>query len=301
MKTTLEELLVFRTVVDTGSITAAAEQLRQTVSGISRALRRLEGKLDTTLLTRTTRRLTLTDEGHAFLAHARSILAAVDEAEDQLLSRRLQPAGRLRVNAAAPFILHVMAPLVAEFRQRYPQIDLELNTDDLVIDLLEEDTDVAVRIGPLRDSTLRAKALGGSALKVLASPAYLKAHGRPRSVADLRKYALLGFSQRESLNHWPLSGDHGDRLHITPTVKASSGETLRWLALRGEGIVCLSDFMTLEDRRRGDLVQVLPKHTVQVLQPIHAVYYRSAQVSLRIACFLDFMDEQLGQTAWNVR
>ena len=301
MKTTLEELLVFRTVVDTGSITAAAEQLRQTVSGISRALRRLEGKLDTTLLTRTTRRLTLTDEGHAFLAHARSILAAVDEAEDQLLSRRLQPAGRLRVNAAAPFILHVMAPLVAEFRQRYPQIDLELNTDDLVIDLLEEDTDVAVRIGPLRDSTLRAKSLGGSALKVLASPAYLKAHGRPRSVVELRKHVLLGFSQRESLNHWPLSGDHGDRLHITPTVKASSGETLRWLALRGEGIVCLSDFMTLEDRRRGDLVQVLPKHTVQVLQPIHAVYYRSAQVSPRIACFLDFMDEQLGQTAWNVR
>ncbi|MFY9476810.1 MAG: LysR substrate-binding domain-containing protein [Aquabacterium sp.] len=301
MKTTLEELLVFRTVVDTGSITAAAEQLRQTVSGISRALRRLEDKLDTTLLTRTTRRLTLTDEGHAFLAHARNILTAVDEAEDQLLSRRLQPAGRLRVNAAAPFILHVMAPLVAEFRQRYPQIDLELNTDDLVIDLLEEDTDVAVRIGPLRVSTLRAKALGGSALKVLASPAYLKSHGRPRSVADLRKHVLLGFSQRESLNHWPLAGDHGDRLHITPTMKASSGETLRWLALRGEGIVCLSDFMTLEDRRRGDLVQVLPKHTVQVLQPIHAVYYRSAQVSLRIACFLDFMDEQLGQTAWNVR
>ena len=296
MKTTLEELLVFRTVVDTGSITAAAEQLRQTVSGISRALRRLEDKLDTTLLTRTTRRLTLTDEGHAFLAHARGILAAVDEAEDQLLSRRLQPAGRLRVNAAAPFILHVMAPLVAEFRRRYPQIDLELNTDDLVIDLLEEDTDVAVRIGPLRDSTLRAKSLGGSALKVLASPAYLKAHGRPRNVAD-----LLGFSQRESLNHWPLSGEHGDRLHITPTMKASSGETLRWLALRGEGIVCLSDFMTQEDRHRGDLVQVLPRHTVQVLQPIHAVYYRSAQVSPRIACFLDFMDEQLGQTAWNVR
>lgn len=301
MKTTLEELLVFRTVVDTGSITAAADQLRQTVSGISRALRRLEDKLDTTLLTRTTRRLTLTDEGHAFLAHARGILTAVDEAEDQLLSRRLQPAGRLRVNAAAPFILHVMAPLVAEFRQRYPQIDLELNTDDLVIDLLEEDTDVAVRIGPLRDSTLRAKSLGGSALKVLASPAYLKAHGRPRSVADLRKHVLLGFSQRESLNHWPLSGEHGDRLHITPTMKASSGETLRWLALRGEGIVCLSDFMTQEDRRRGDLVQVLPRHTVQVLQPIHAVYYRSAQVSPRIACFLDFMDEQLGQTAWNVR
>ena len=303
MKTTLEELLAFRTVVDTGSITSAAEQLGQTVSGISRALRRLEGKLDTTLLTRTTRRLTLTDEGHAFLAHARTILSAVDEAEDQLLSRRLQPAGRLRVNAAAPFILHVVAPLVADFRQRYPQIDLELNTDDLVIDLLEEDTDVALRIGPLRDSTLRAKALGGSALKVLASPAYLKAHGRPRNAADLQqhgKHVLLGFSQRESLNHWPLRGDHGERLHIRPTMKASSGETLRLLALQGEGLVCLSDFMTHEDRRRGDLVQVLPRDTVQVLQPIHAVYYRSAQVSPRITCFLDFMAEHMAKAPWHV-
>ena len=101
MKTTLEELLAFRTVVDTGSVTAAAEQLGQTVSGVSRALRRLEEKLETTLLSRTTRRLSLTDEGAAFLAQARSILAAVDEAEEQIALRRQQPAGRLRVNAAS--------------------------------------------------------------------------------------------------------------------------------------------------------------------------------------------------------
>ena len=140
-----------------------------------------------------------------------------------------------------------------------------------------------------------------SAIQSFASPALQSMYGRPRSVTELRKHVLLGFSQRESLNHWPLSGEHGDRLHIKPTMKASSGETLRLLALQGEGIVCLSDFMTQEDRRRGDLVQVLPRHTVQVLQPIHAVYYRSAQVSPRIACFLDFMDEQLKQAAWNVR
>ena len=130
MKTTLEELLAFRTVVDTGSVTAAAEQLGQTVSGVSRALRRLEEKLETTLLSRTTRRLSLTDEGTVFLAQARQILSAVDEAEEQIALRRQQPAGRLRVNAAMPFMLHVVAPLVPDFRARYPQIELELNTNE---------------------------------------------------------------------------------------------------------------------------------------------------------------------------
>lgn len=301
MKTTLEELLAFRTVVDAGSVTAAAEQLGQTVSGISRALKRLEDKLETSLLSRTTRRLSLTDEGHAFLARARAILAAVDEAEEQVAARRHQPAGRLRVNAAMPFMLHVVSPLVADFRARYPQIDLELNTNDMVIDLLEEDTDVAIRIGTLRDSTLRARSLGTSTLRVLASPAYLKAHGRPRSVEQLTQgHTLLGFAQPESLNHWPLRGTHGDRLRIGPALLASSGETLRQLALDGAGIVCLSDFLTEGDRRRGDLVQVLARDTVEVLQPIHAVFYRNTQLSSRIGCFLDFMVERIAGLPWAV-
>jgi DNA-binding transcriptional LysR family regulator len=299
MKTTLDELLAFRTVIDAGSITAAAEQLGQTVSGISRSLRRLETKLDTSLLSRTTRRLSLTEEGAAFLANARQILAAVDEAEEQLVSRRQQPAGRLRVNAAAPFMLHVLAPLVPEFRSLYPQIDLELNSDELFIDLLEEDTDVAVRIGPLRDSTLRARPMGGSMLRVLASPAYLKEHGRPRNVQQLvERHTLLGFNQPESLNLWPLRGAHGDRLRIAPAVKASSGETLRQLALAGAGIMCLSDFMTAEDRRRGDLVQVLPRDTVEVIQPINAMFYRNTQLSSRITCFLDFLGERISKMGW---
>ena len=297
MKTTLEELLAFRTVVDTGSVTAAAEQLGQTVSGVSRALRRLEEKLETTLLSRTTRRPSLTDEGAAFLAQARSILAAVDEAEEQIALRRQQPAGRLRVNAAMPFMLHVIASLVPDFRTQYPQIELELNTNDLIIDLLEEDTDVAIRIGTLRDSTLRSRLLGTRRLRVLASPAYLKAHGRPRSVEALKDHALLGFVQPDSLNQWPLRGPHGDRMHIEPVLKASSGETLRQLALQGAGIVCLADFMTEEDRRRGDLVQVLPEATVEVLQPIHAVYYRNTQLASRITCFLDFLEARLAHTA----
>ena len=295
MKTTLDELLAFRTVVDSGSITAAAEQLGQTVSGISRALGRLEEKLDTTLLNRTTRRLVLTEEGSNFLLRARAILASVDEAEEQMARRRQQPAGRLRVNAAMPYMLHVIVPLVPAFRQQFPQIELELNTNDLVIDLLEQDTDVAIRIGALRDSTLHARPLGHHSLRVLASPAYLQAHGRPTQVGHLAQHSLLGFAQPVSLNHWPLRGPQGDSLQITPALHASSGETLRQLALAGAGIVCLADFMTLHDRQRGGLVQVLVRDTVEVRQPVNAVYYRNTQLSSRIACFLDFLDHQTRQ------
>lgn len=295
MKTTLDELLAFRTVVDSGSITAAAEQLGQTVSGISRALGRLEEKLDTTLLNRTTRRLVLTEEGSNFLQRARAILASVDEAEEQMARRRQQPSGRLRVNAAMPYMLHVIVPLVPAFRQQFPQIELELNTNDLVIDLLEQDTDVAIRIGALRDSTLHARPLGHHSLRVLASPAYLQAHGRPTQVGHLAQHSLLGFAQPVSLNHWPLRGPQGDSLQITPALHASSGETLRQLALAGAGIVCLADFMTAHDRQRGDLVQVLVRDTVEVRQPINAVYYRNTQLSSRIACFLDFLDQQTRQ------
>jgi DNA-binding transcriptional LysR family regulator len=305
MKMTLDELLAFRTVADTGSITAAAEQLSQTVSGISRALQRLEGKLATALLTRTTRRLSLTEEGAAFLVLAREILAAVDAAEETLLSRHQQPAGRLRVNAAAPFMLHVVVPLVSEFRAAYPQVDLELNTDDLVIDLLEDSTDVAIRIGALRDSTLHARTLGSSRLRVLAAPAYIKAHGKLNSVAQLRDtnagHVLLGFTQPESLNQWPLRGPHGDRLAVLPSMNASSGETLLQLALRGVGIVCLSDFLTAEYRARGDQVQLLMRDTVEVLQPIHAVFYRNTQLASRISCFLDFMAARVAAMSWVVR
>jgi DNA-binding transcriptional LysR family regulator len=153
MKTSLDELLAFTAVIDSGSITAAAEQLGQTVSGVSRSLSRLEEKLGTTLLTRTTRRLELTPEGQVFLASARGILASVEAAEEQMAARRQKPAGRLRVNAASPFMLHVIVPLVDDFRRQFPDIELELNSNEDIIDLIEQRTDVAIRIGTLRDST----------------------------------------------------------------------------------------------------------------------------------------------------
>lgn len=294
MKTTLEELQAFAAVVDGGSITAAADQLAQTVSGISRALSRLEKKLDTTLLRRTTRRIELTEEGQAFLLRTRAILASIDEAEESMAARRQQPSGRLRVNAATPFMLHAVVPLVPAFRSAYPGITLELNTDEMNIDLLERRTDVAIRIGLLQDSTLHARPLCTSRLRVLASPGYLARAGRPRSVADLAGHTLLGFNQPESLNRWPLRGAHGDEWPTVPTLTASSGETLRQLALQGVGVVCLSDFMTAGDRESGRLVQMLARDTVDVRQPINAVYYRNTQLAARIACFLNFLQERMG-------
>lgn len=293
MKTTFDELQAFTTVVDSGSITAAAEQLGQTVSGVSRILARLEKKLATTLLSRTTRRLELTEEGRAFLTPARAILGAVDEAEDQMARRRQAPSGRLRVNAASPFMLHAIVPLVPEFIRLYPQIQLLLDTDDLNIDLLERRTDIAIRIGPLADSSLHARPLGSNRLRVLASPEYLARRGRPVSLADLGRHTLLGFDRPESLNRWPLRGPQGDELLITPALTASSGETLRQLALQGVGLVRLADFMTAADRQSGALVQVLEELTVDVRQPIHAVYYRNTQLAARITSFLDFLAERL--------
>ena len=229
MNITLDELETFTAVVDTGSMTAAAQHLDLTVSAMSRTLGRLEEKLKTTLMRRTTRKMELTEEGRAFLQHARAIIDSVESAEEQMVVRRENPSGRLRIDAAGPFMLHVIAPLVQGYRERYPQVLLELTTNDGIIDLLESRTDVAIRIGRLKDSTLHSRLVGNSRIRVLASPAYLEAHGHPRKVADLGKHSLLGFTQPESLNVWPLLGLDGEPDRIEPTASSSSGETVRQL------------------------------------------------------------------------
>jgi len=297
MKTNLDEMLAFVSVVDSGSISAAAEQLEQTASGVSRALSRLEEKLAVTLLRRTTRRLELTEEGAAFLAQARRILASVEEAEEQMALRRQAPAGRLRVNTASPFMLHVIVPLIGDFRARYPLIELELHSDDRIVDLLERRIDLAIRIGPLPDSSLHARPLCHTLRRVLASPAYLARHGTPQRVEELADHRPIGFTEPDRLNDWPLRHALGESWRIAPALRASSGDTVRELALAGEGLACLSDFMTDRDRQRGALVEVLAAQRVDVRQPINAVYYRNSALASRIACFLDYLSEHLGADA----
>ncbi|MFM0170713.1 LysR substrate-binding domain-containing protein [Paraburkholderia sediminicola] len=292
MKTSTDELLVFVTVIDSGSITAAAEKLGQTVSGVSRALTRLEKKLDTALVRRTTRRLQLTEEGETFLQRARAILDAMEEAEESVTRGRERPSGRLRVDAASPFMLHCVAPHMTAFSALYPEIRLELTSNERIVDLLEQKVDIAIRIGELQDSTLHARALGTSKLRVLASPAYLAEYGEPKSVEALREHRLIGFTAPEHLNRWPLrEGRKGgaESLKIEPAITASSGETLRQLALSGWGIACLADFMSAADVREKRLVPILGNVLADERQRVSAVYYQSASLAGRVQCFLDFI------------
>ena len=288
-----DELALFVAVVEAGSFRQAADNLGIDNSVVSRGVKRLEQKLATQLLNRTTRRVTLTDEGDWFYRRAANLLDEMAAAENQLIARRQQPQGILRVDAATPFILHQLVPLIGEFRRRYPAIELQLESSDGFINLLERRVDVAIRIGELADSSLRALPLGSSRLRILAAPAYLARCGTPVLPADLAQHQLLGFSTSDNLNLWPLMGEHGDRLAIQAQLKASSGETLRQLALAGEGLVCLSDFMTAADRASGALVEVLARSNSGASRPIHAVFYTDAQRDPRLRAWLDFLRDKL--------
>ncbi|NYH19330.1 DNA-binding transcriptional LysR family regulator [Paraburkholderia bryophila] len=250
MKTSTDELLVFVTVIDSGSITKAAEKLEQTVSGVSRALTRLEQKLDTALVRRTTRRLQLTEEGEAFLQRARAILAALEEAEESVTSGRGRPSGRLRVDAASPFMLHCVAPHMKAFSALYPEVRLELTSNERIVDLLEQKVDIAIRIGALQDSTLHARALGTSKLRVLASPAYLAEYGEPKSVEALRAHRLIGFTAPEHLNRWPLREGRKGRRRVVQDRTVDHRVERRNLA--ATGVVGLGRGLSgrLHDRRR---------------------------------------------------
>lgn len=299
MKTTTEELKAFVTVIDSGSITAAAEALQQTVSGVSRALGRLEQKLDATLVRRTTRRLQLTDEGELFLIRARAILSAMEDAEESIARHRTHPAGRLRVDAASPFMLHCIVPHVNAFAAAYPDIVLELSSNERVVDLIEQRVDIAIRIGTLQDSTLHARSLGSSRLRLVAAPGYLAERGEPTNVAELLRHRLIGFTAPDTLNDWPLAADRLDTatprgsLRILPTISASSGETIRQLAIAGGGIACLADFMTLADVSSGRLRTIMHASLLDVRQPISAVFYQQASMAGRARAFLDFLAARL--------
>ncbi len=295
MKITFEELQVFISVIDCGSITAAAEQLNLTISTVSRALLRLEEKMQTTLVYRTTRKIKLSDEGAAFLQKSREIIQLAQEAEEMLSTRQSIPSGKLRIDASTPFLTRVIAPLIPLFSEQYPQVELEITNFEGFTNLLEKKTDVAFRIGELKDSSLNATLIGYSQRRLLASPTYLKKYGVPTRIEDLANHRLLGFTAPESLNIWPLNMDDGTPLKITPDISASSGEVLLHLAIHGSGILLSSDFVSYEALANGELVQILTAQTNKLRQPIHAVYYRNQAVSPRLRCFIDFVKKHSSQ------
>jgi DNA-binding transcriptional LysR family regulator len=288
----VDALMTFAAVIDAGSFSAAAERLGQTPSGVSRAMSRLEAQLGMTLMHRTTRRQDLTEEGAWLLARARKVLAELDVTEADIIARRSQPSGLVRVNAATPALDHLLAPLAADFLDLYPLIRLELTSGETVVDLIEERADLAIRIGQLADSTLNARRLGNSGLQILAAPAYLQRHGAPADAASLAQHRLLGFNAPASLNIWPLQREG---MAVEPAIAASSGETLRHLALAGAGIACLANFLTHADIAAGRLVPVLAQETLPWTQPVWAVFYKQGALAPRVKALVDFLAHRLGE------
>ena len=292
MKSSIDELMAFTAIVDTGSIVCAAEQLQQTASGVSRALTRLEKKLGITLLARTTRKIKLTQEGEIFLVKTRQILNDLTAAEEALLHSDRDISGLLRVDAATSFVLHRIAPLICKFRTQYPNLNIELNSNDQVIDLLECRTDVAIRIGELSDSTLHSKKLMKSRLYLVASPQYLKQWGKPQCVEDLYQHQLIGFSQHPNLNLWPVKQEQ-KTFKAKASLTANTGETIRHLVLNHNGIACLSAFLVTEDMEQGNLESVLDDEVILKYQTVQAVYYKHAHTPKRIRLFIEFLAKHL--------
>lgn len=293
MKATSEELIAFVTVVENGSFSRAAEQLELANSVVSRTVKRLEKNLGVTLLNRTTRQISLTQEGDIYFKEVQRILEEMAAAENALLEARQQPQGLLTIDAATPVMLHLIAPHIPEFRLAFPKIRLSVSTSENFIDLIARKVDIAIRIGTLTDSTLRARKLFDSYRYCYASPAYLKKHGKPNTVEDVKKHQCIGFSDLHHLNQWPLLDQQGQLISVSPDIITTSGETQRQLCLQGCGIACLSDFMTFEDVKKGDLIPLFVRETRRIAMPVHAVFYSDNAISVRLRSFIDFISTRM--------
>ncbi|MCL6744102.1 MULTISPECIES: DNA-binding transcriptional regulator YafC [Kosakonia] len=295
MKTTSEELAIFVAVVESGSFSRAAERLGQANSAISRAVKKLENKLGVNLLNRTTRQLSLTEEGERYFRRVQSVLQEMAAAETEVMETKSTPRGTLRIDAATPVVLHFLMPLIKPFRERYPEINLSLVSSETFINLIERKVDVAIRVGKLTDSSLRARPLFKSYRKIIASPDYIARHGKPETVEELRNHVLLGFTEPVSLNTWPIASADGQLFEATPDISSNSGETLKHLCLSGNGIASLSDYMIDKELASGELVDLLADQRLPVEMPFSAVYYSDRAVSTRIRAFIDFISEHLPQ------
>lgn len=250
-------------------------------------------KLGVSLLNRTTRQLSLTEEGERYFRRVQQVLQEMASAETELMESRQTPRGLLRIDAATPVILHLLLPMIKPFRERYPEVTLSLVSSETFINLIERKVDVAIRAGTLTDSSLRARPLFISYRKIVASPDYLARHGVPETICDLKEHICLGFTEPVSLNTWPVACEDGQLLEITPGMTSNSGETLKQLCLTGNGIACLSDYMIDKEIKRGDVVELLAEYRLPVEMPFSAVYYSDRAVSTRIRTFIDFLSEQL--------
>ncbi|KQM34408.1 LysR family transcriptional regulator [Rhizobium sp. Leaf68] len=286
------EMEVFVTVIETGGFSAAARQVRLTPSAISKLIARLEARLGTRLFNRSTRQFQLTPEGCTFYEAAKRILADLSEAE-QRASQGERPAGRVRISTSASYHHHVLAPIVPQFMALYPAVTLDISLTDALVDLLAERTDIAIRTGPLKTSSLIARKLGETARTIVAAPSYLEQYGQPRHVADLKSHNLLGFSYVRSEPGWTLSEDHHSVVvPVAGRVQISDGEGVRRLAVAGAGLAMLADFTVRDDVAAGRLAPVLSHCNTGDTEVFYAVYIgEGGPLPERIRVVLDFLSE----------
>lgn len=287
-----EDLQAFIAVSESESFSKASKATEIQIATLSRAITRLEKQLNATLFNRTTRKLVITEEGMVFKRYALEAIEAIEQGQQQLCSHQNEPIGKLRVDSAFPFMIHQIVPHIAEFHLLYPMIELELSTNEDVVDLLDNKVDVAIRIGDLKDSTLYAFHLGYSPLMLVASPEYIEQFGKPKVIDDLAAHKLLGFSRAPHLNDWHLKQQMG---RLTFDLQASSGEVMKQLCLNGLGISALSYFMIYKELEAGTLVEILPDAIAHPnrRESIQAVYYKQSALASRIRLFLEFIQDKL--------
>jgi DNA-binding transcriptional LysR family regulator len=291
------EMEVFVRVVELGGFSPAARICRMTPSAVSKLIARLEARLGARLINRSTRKLQLTPEGCTFYERAMRVLADLEEAERGAATGE-QPVGRIRINTSASYSTHILAPVLAEFLGKHPGITLDIVQTDTVIDLLAERTDVAVRAGPLKSSSLVARKLGETPMAIIASPSYLERFGAPKTIADLATHNRLGFGYVRTVEGWPLRNmekGKGETI-VVPTlgrVQASDGEALRHMALAGVGLARLAAFTVREDIEAGRLIPVLEQYNPGDREAFHAIYIgQGGPLPSRVRVLLDFLAER---------
>ncbi len=294
----LSDVAVFVRVVDLGSFTKAADALAVSKAAVSKYVNRLERRLDARLLHRTTRRLALTEAGQALYARSAAALAELGEAENDVAQLTGKPRGMLRVSAPTYFGVTQLAPRLREFRARYPEVTLDLDLSDRLVDLVKERFDVAVRISPMRDSTLVATRLAPVPTALVASPAYLRRHGVPAKPADLATHDGLGYSILRTPNEWRFRAPKGDWVTVTmpSTVRCNNDFALKQFALDGLGLAFFPRFFVEGELASGKLVEVLKDFPGPELS-INAVYETRRNLLPKLRAFLEFLRERFGAGA----
>lgn len=291
------ELGFFTTLAAAGSLSAAARDLGVTTAAVSKRLGQMEMRIGMPLVTRTTRRMSLTPEGEVLLEHARRILGELDDLEQLLTRAKGRPSGLLRVNATLGFGRMHVAPVIAEYSRMYPDVDVQLQLSADPPPLSEDAFDVCVRFGEPPDARIVARKLVPNRRLLVASPRYLREHGTPQTPADLHRHNCIGIRQgSDAYGVWRLTPVKGakartESIHVRGRLTTNDGEIAVNWALQGHGIVLRAEWDVDRYLRSGRLVQVLPQFATPEAN-IYAVYQQRHQLSSRIRLFVEYLAEK---------